>query len=594
MKKCVNCGAENSDGSLYCESCGAILDEPAETTCAVCGAELNGEAKFCGKCGARVIKSRPRMPERCESCGAVISDGAAFCRHCGKAVGGETVAENNGANNSGVRTAPTVDRGGKFGAAVKSVFAFDAKHCLITNVVIAVLAIVFICVSLVCPVKIGGTSMTMFVTGGTTADTDDAAEITMTIDQSIYKVLGSLSYLDLDMDDAEDADKIEKICDEIEDVGKKMQTEYQRWLSRNDDASEEERQAKQIELIEKHFKDVNFSAYIFAITTVGAYDAVSGTENEGKIADMLDTLRAEAVVAVVLATIVSIAQILVAAVSAVYLVLALIGLVCKRKNKIMPFFVGTLVASGLSLVLLAVAPMFAVGGAMLAIALTSALSWLVYSTVRAIAVGTKPKAVIKNAVCAALSIVTFFLLCSPFIGAKQYTAVGSNEAIQSYSAYLGTTLDTMIASVMMEYASGVTYMYSDTSVACAIITLIVGVTVYVVLLAATVTALVRLAAKPEKAQKFNILACVAAVLLVALAIVTAAVGAADEYPNVSAATGSNTVATVKVLISMCAYVYVAIGFAVANSVFSAVFRADADKTATPVNPEPEPESKVNA
>lgn len=52
---CANCGAELAEGTKFCGSCGAKVEEQAPTpavskTCPNCNAEV-GDAKFCNSCG---------------------------------------------------------------------------------------------------------------------------------------------------------------------------------------------------------------------------------------------------------------------------------------------------------------------------------------------------------------------------------------------------------------------------------------------------------------------------------------------------------------------------------------------------------------
>ncbi len=581
MKKCLNCGAENEESSRFCYNCGAVLDEPAEPekpTCAVCGAELKKTAKFCPACGARVIKSdKPKMPERCSECGAVVEPGAAFCMNCGKPIGASNAAApTSRPAASGAAVSPSEKpRSGGFGAVVKGFTAFENKHCVVTNAFIAVLAVVLIIVSLVCPIKVSGSSLTSATenTGG------EITEIkTVEIDQNIYQILGSLSYLGLDMSKVGDKAKVKEIYDDYNEAQQKMQKELSQWYSRNEGATDEEIEKKAAELTAKHLKSINYFAYMFAITTVGAMDYLSGEKGtEAQMADMLDTQRTIAIGAVIFATVVSVLQIILAALSLIFLIFAIIGLVKKRNNKILPFFIASLAVSCASVILLSIAPILLPGGAMLAAALTTALMMLVHSTAFAVFTGKNPQAIIKNGICAALSLTAFFLMCSQFLNAKEFVSAEKTEIVTSMTGSLGMTIEAVITFLMMRTIGEVRFRYSSTSVAAAIITLILGIAVIAVLFIAMIMSLKRRATKPEKTAKFDILSCVGAGALLLLAIVPAIIGAADAYPALPAV-GTTPVGAIKVSFSIFAYPFVALGFVVANVVFTAVYRMPAAPT----------------
>src|SRR5260370_6674039 len=50
---CAKCNYENPVDALFCQECGARLEQ----TCPVCGAANQPEAKFCKKCGESLAQS---------------------------------------------------------------------------------------------------------------------------------------------------------------------------------------------------------------------------------------------------------------------------------------------------------------------------------------------------------------------------------------------------------------------------------------------------------------------------------------------------------------------------------------------------------
>src|SRR5580704_11251186 len=51
--RCANCNYENTADALFCEECGAKLEQ----SCPACGVANKPGAKFCKKCGERLAAS---------------------------------------------------------------------------------------------------------------------------------------------------------------------------------------------------------------------------------------------------------------------------------------------------------------------------------------------------------------------------------------------------------------------------------------------------------------------------------------------------------------------------------------------------------
>lgn len=89
MKKCVYCGVQMSDDSLFCTECGKPVTNGK--VCSYCGAALQEGEKFCTNCGKRVDQDTGTAPidqamENCPYCGNNISHDDIFCQHCGKKI----------------------------------------------------------------------------------------------------------------------------------------------------------------------------------------------------------------------------------------------------------------------------------------------------------------------------------------------------------------------------------------------------------------------------------------------------------------------------------------------------------------------------
>lgn len=48
--KCIQCGQELKEGTKFCYSCGARVQN---SFCSKCGAKMPRDAKFCGSCGSK-------------------------------------------------------------------------------------------------------------------------------------------------------------------------------------------------------------------------------------------------------------------------------------------------------------------------------------------------------------------------------------------------------------------------------------------------------------------------------------------------------------------------------------------------------------
>lgn len=72
---CSKCGAANTSGSKFCNSCGANL-LPEKKKCQNCGCLIADGAKFCPECGMSTA------PKKCQ-CGAELDGNVKFCPECG-------------------------------------------------------------------------------------------------------------------------------------------------------------------------------------------------------------------------------------------------------------------------------------------------------------------------------------------------------------------------------------------------------------------------------------------------------------------------------------------------------------------------------
>lgn len=89
---CGSCGAVNSEGTKFCQTCGEKLEvlPPARegNTCPECGATNEAGVKFCRECGNKLEAPEPvpaaPVKRFCTSCGTDVAPGVKFCPQCGQ------------------------------------------------------------------------------------------------------------------------------------------------------------------------------------------------------------------------------------------------------------------------------------------------------------------------------------------------------------------------------------------------------------------------------------------------------------------------------------------------------------------------------
>lgn len=74
---CPKCGASNTVGAKFCNSCGGKLIVDT-VPCPKCGTGVNAEAKFCPECGTSM-----KATKKCPKCGTESAANAKFCGECG-------------------------------------------------------------------------------------------------------------------------------------------------------------------------------------------------------------------------------------------------------------------------------------------------------------------------------------------------------------------------------------------------------------------------------------------------------------------------------------------------------------------------------
>lgn len=442
--------------------------------------------------------------------------------------------------------------------------AREGERRLFSNIVVILLTAAILFVSLFAPIKVTASGIAS-VSGSNESVTVNVKQMS----QSIFKIFAALGYVNLNADDDKDFGKIKKVYDEYQKATEKADNEKEAWASRNPDAADSEIQEKHMEACVKYYSDCNIFAYTLAFTTVGALDKLTGEPVESYVAEMLAAQRKIAVFGLVIAAITAFLQLGLAVAALTFGILAVIKIIKKRPSGLNAFLTVTLLLSGVALVLLSFAPTLAPGGAMFAIAMTAAISYLVYGVVSAIASRKPITGVVKNAVIAGFAIAAFFVLCFNVILITLNMAAKSTSWSADSSVETGTPLggvtEMLIMCMSLKTMLGIECKYSDLSVTGGIVTAILGVAAVIVLFVWLWLSLKRISGDEDK--RVDSYAIIGAVLLIALAVEAAVAGGIGEPPVVTNGIGIHAAFAAR------AQVYVSLGFAVVAFLFGVLFPA---------------------
>lgn len=322
--------------------------------------------------------------------------------------------------------------------------------------------------------------------------------------------------------------------------------------------------------------DVNYLGTVLSLTTVGALDKIlveSGEEPmEYMLADILDTARNNAIMTLVFALVTAVAQLFVAVVSLIFLIFAIVGMVRKKPAKLFRYMTMALIGSGVGLVMTMIGPMLAPSGTVFGVALTFAILYLLLGASKALIEGKGVLHIAKRAAYSVAAIFATFLLCSNLLNATTIMQVANQNQVAELNIPLGGTVDIVISC--MSFLSMPTLemeiFYSELSIPSAISALIIGIIAFAAVFTAMVLSLRKLAFKTESKWRVDVAMLVGIIALLLLAILPAALGAADTLPYNSAAVRNFVGAQVK--ISARAQVYVSMVFAVFAFVWELAFR----------------------
>ncbi len=376
MKTCKSCGHENGDDDKFCAGCGSPLqeDEPQKRTCPKCGAEVPQDTEFCGECGAPVNEVKETEPVHADE---------------------EPKAEATAADGKGKGVKA------KITAARAKTMAFEKKHSIIVNALIAVCAIVIMFVSLFAPIKVMAYSESKIQDSGFESGSEEVTYHYMEIDQSVWKMLGAIGCIGIDTSTPDGALKYKELKDEANKALREAQNEFRQWAMEHPGASQEEALEAQEDIIADHLSDVNYLALMIAANSAGGFEALFQSKN-----------GLSAFISLVFALVVTLLSFVIAIVSIVYLIFAIIGMVKKKSDKSLYNYLGKMMGLTVSgMTLLVFAPMTKPGGAMFAIFLFAAIMFLVIGAGSSFIIGKSGIAVtIKKSAIALIGIIATCLL----------------------------------------------------------------------------------------------------------------------------------------------------------------------------------------
>lgn len=409
--------------------------------CFSCGFDNEDDSKFCATCGAALAPSDPVEPAKSDP----------FV---------EQIMPTVSASEGGQQPTTVEQKGGfkaKFNSAKNKTVEFEKKHSVILNAIVAVCALVIALVALFAPIK---TVQYVSVVGYNMEVEDlDEGDKSVTycyteVNQSIWQMIGSIGYIK-----ANDEDKI-KFAEQLSGIKKNISMELAAWALAHPDADEVEQMSAMADIVADNLSDLNYLGYIMAMK------GSSGVDGEDVGISISGDYWA-AVLSMAFGLAITVIAMVIAVFSLVRLILAIIGMAKKKPQQKLYKYLGLMIAlSGAGLACMFAAPMLKAGGGMFAVALFSAIAYLICGGVGALLAGKDRKIIIiKRAIIATVAIIAFFMLTTNVFSITVLDSDGASESLNVPTGYgiygMLATLDLMdamgenaAASLLLRVASG--------------------------------------------------------------------------------------------------------------------------------------------
>ncbi len=474
MLKCKDCGTENDDGQKFCSECGAKLVADEQPKASEDPSAVHAE-------------SEAATEKICPACGSKNEPNEKFCSECGKPL--DTV--------DAAKEEPKKEYKNKFVGKVAGVkdktMAFENKHHLIGNILVAVMALVVILVSLLAPVKYTKYDLDILDEGmgmmSVNASYDEDYDISdpdleaalkeaakprrveyLEINQSIFNSIGAVFSLTSSIEKA--AEEYAKINEEIAsatvEYALAVAAEAEKVYTKHPDWDEEKLMEELIPVMKKEFnkayKSINWYKYDVLKYKIEFTDMVSGNmnasqsgsdaedaANEGKeemqaMMSLMSSLMTTLVTAII--------RIVLAIIALVYLIKAILRLVKKEPsdNALFKLICTTMGCMAACIAFESLSSGLHVGGGAFALMLTCAIVAFVLGSVNALVNNIhKPLTVLKNAIIGLLITVGYFLLCTDFIS---YKTKVNGEVVSSQYGPLGWAMFTGLEAIFDAASSG--------------------------------------------------------------------------------------------------------------------------------------------
>ncbi|MDE6401182.1 MAG: zinc ribbon domain-containing protein [Clostridiales bacterium] len=394
--------------------------------CMSCGFDNEDDAKFCATCGA-VLSSDPFEPAPAPT---AATDGVQSAEQPAS----EVADNGSGKGNGGFKA--------KIDSAKNKTLAFEKKHSIILNAIVAVCALVIALVALFAPIQtvqyvaVLGSGSNMSIEG-MDEEADEVTYCYVEVSQSIWQMIGAIKYIKADEND------IKELQTELQKAQTAMQVDLAAWILKNPNADEIEQANAMSEIIADNLSDINYLGYVMAVKG----DTVIDGEDIGVA---ISGEYWAAVMSMAFGLIITILAIIMAIFSLVYLIFAIIGMVKKKPQQKLFKYLGLMLAlSGAGLSCMFAAPMLKAGGGMFAVALFSAIAYLICGGVGALLADKEGKLVIlKRSIIALIAMIAFFILTTNIFCVTLSSVEGGYEALNAPTGYgifgMLSTIDKMI------------------------------------------------------------------------------------------------------------------------------------------------------
>ncbi len=527
----------------------------------------------------------------CPQCGKQF-DGDE-CPMCGGSSGADTAERSESGVNPFVERLPK-----KAGNAIKKAKDIDVgKYGLISLLIIAVFAIVFIAVALSAPVKVRARAFEKIedASGGDGEPTKATVSF-FDVDQTIWRF-----YQHLIVGSELDVEQMDKMLKEYNGALEEAKKELDKWLSGQnaDKLTEAEINNKLYETLADKLGDTNF---LWIMSTLYS---VEWDDDHSAIIKGDPQIIAVNSSAIMGGTIVAAIQTLIAVAALVFVVLAVFGMLRKKPKKLFFKMLGAIfVISMAAVAVTAVMPGLSVGGGTLAIAVTSAAAYFVLGVGYALTYGnTSALVVLKKSVLAALLCVSAFLLCTDIFeltmsSSKIVAAVDEygklvcdtpvlDSAIKAYGD--AGIFDCFIPSrTVTDYMLRNTYLAKDYSaeylyIVCGLAVL-ASATAYQTVLSRLVTGDKPLTGKQKlRSPKLYMILSILLVAATAAFAMTSFGGEAKAVIEQIKSVGkAGTFTAIAAECAVCVQLYVSAALAVIAFVFDLAFRPERKKSANAV------------